>query len=62
MKPRLLILATSSLLLALLTFLLLRPLNAAPPDGIINVGVGSVDITPAEPMPEKLEIKMRRLR
>jgi hypothetical protein len=50
MKPRLLILATSSLLLALLTFLLLRPLNAAPPDGIINVGVGSVDITPAEPI------------
>ena len=37
-------------LIALLTFLLLRPLNAAPPAGFINAGVGCVDITPTEPV------------
>jgi hypothetical protein len=37
-------------LIALLTFLLPRPVNAALPDGFINAGVGSVDITPTEPV------------
>jgi hypothetical protein len=47
-------------LIAVLTLLLLRPLNAAPPAGFLNAGVGSVDITPTEPVvlagsPSRLE-------
>ncbi len=37
-------------LTALVPFLLPEPLNAAPPDGMLNVGVGNVDITPTEPV------------
>ena len=47
-------------LIAVLSLLLLRPLNAAPPAGFLNAGVGSVDITPTEPVvlagsPSRLE-------